>query len=202
MLPSLSQKISSTKTLVSRQCSVSKTRINGYCCTLLSFCLTNPSCFTLNHPQSVCWACTLSTTLFHTHSLCHFTHSHMEAAKYNHCQVQHSRPMFSPQIISTRICALYFFSSLWSLFFLRFVLSDCGYIRIGRKDAGGEREQRCRPSGQAEEEVPQPVDPQDQQHWAGPRSAERHAGGTGDDSHINTVKINKNTKKRAEKIFE
>lgn len=59
--------------------------------------------------------------------------------------------------------------------------SDCGYFGIRRRDAGGEREQRCGPSGQAEEEVPQPVDPPDQQHGAGPlRSAEGHAGGTGD----------------------
>lgn len=55
-----------------------------------------------------------------------------------------------------------------------------GWIRFGRRDAGGEWEQRCRPPGQAEEKIPQPVYPQDQQHWAGAlRPAERHAGRTG-----------------------
>lgn len=44
------------------------------------------------------------------------------------------------------------------------VLSGCGYIRLGRRDAGGERYQhRCSP-GEAEEEVPQLVHSQDQQH--------------------------------------
>lgn len=54
---------------------------------------------------------------------------------------------------------------------------------IGR-DARGDGEQySCSPS-QAEEEVPQPVHPQDQQHRAGPvRPAERDAGVTGDNSH-------------------
>lgn len=68
-------------------------------------------------------------------------------------------------------------------------------IRFGRRDAGGEREQRRRPPGQAEEEVPQPVDPQDQQHRAGSLwPAERHAGGTGDDSLFYTVIMHKNTR--------
>lgn len=52
---------------------------------------------------------------------------------------------------------------------------------FGQRDAGGEREQRRRPSGQTEEEVPQLVHPPDQQHRAGSLGpAERHAGGTGE----------------------
>lgn len=39
----------------------------------------------------------------HTHSLCHLTHSHEEAARYKLCQVKHTPLMFSThtQIIST-----------------------------------------------------------------------------------------------------
>lgn len=68
-----------------------------YCCTLLSLFPSNPSCFTWRYKLTVCSACSLSSSLSHTHSLCHFTHSHVEAAKYNHCQVQHSRLVFSTE---------------------------------------------------------------------------------------------------------
>lgn len=67
-----------------------------------------------------------------------------------------------------------------------------GYVRFGRRDAGGKREQR-RPAGEAEEEVPQLVHPQDQQHGAGSvRPAERHAGGTGDDDSLIYIVFKKN----------
>lgn len=53
---------------------------------------------------------------------------------------------------------------------------------IGR-DAGGDCEQHSCSPGQAEEKVPQPVHPPDQQHRAGSlRPAERDAGVTGDRS--------------------
>lgn len=61
-------------------------------------------------------------------------------------------------------------------------------VKFGRRDAGGEWEQRRCPPGQTEEEVPQPVDPQDQQHRTGSlRPAERHAGGAGKDSPLQCV---------------
>ena len=68
---------------------------------------------------------------------------------------------------------------------------QAGFIRFGRRDAGGEWEQRCRPPGKAEEEVSQPFHPQNQQHRAGPLgSAERHAGGTGDDEVTEQAQTN------------
>lgn len=137
-------------------------------------CPSNPSCFTLRYPQRVCRAS--SNTLFHTRSFSHFTHSHVEAAKYNHC-LCFPRPLDYFNQDFTFFPVILYFQTV---------------IRFGRRDAGGEREQRRRPSGQTEEEVPQPVHPQDQQHRAGALwSAERHAGGTGEDSLIY-----KNTRKK------
>lgn len=135
-------------------------------------------CFSVLIPvrfvEHVCWA-----TRFHTHSLCHFTRSHMRAAKRNEA-ARWSRAQCSRLMLCTEWRKRVLFS-LISLVIL--ILSDCGYFGFGRRDAGGEREQRGGPPGQAEEEVPQPVHPQDQQHRAGPlRPAERPAGGTGDHS--------------------
>ncbi len=124
----------------------------------------------------------------------------MEAAKYNRCQVQHSRLVFSTE--RGRLFQPGFCSADPSVTFSPVILCFQTALTSGfrRRDAGGERERGRRPPGQAEEEVPQPVDPQDQQHRAGSlRPAERHAGGTGDGSLIYTAKTHKNTS--AEEVF-
>lgn len=70
---------------------------------------------------------------------------------------------------------------LTDILLCHFQISDRSEIGSIRRDAGGDREQHsCSPS-QAEEKVPQPVDPQDQQHRAGSLwPAERDAGVTGE----------------------
>ena len=50
-------------------------------------------------------------------------------------------------------------------------------VAPGLCDAGGEREQRGLQAGEAEEEVPQPVNQTDQQHGAGPWRAAKGPNG-------------------------
>lgn len=75
-------------------------------------------------------------------------------------------------------------------FLIPFPVSDISLCGSGRRDAGRKWKQRCRPPGQAEEEISQLVHPQDQQHRAGALwPAERDAGRTGDDPCICTLML-------------
>lgn len=152
-----------------------------YCCSLLSFCLSNPTCYTLPSLLRVCWAHPRCFTLIH------FVISHIHTWMLpNATSAKYSTVVVAPQWIlwvqASWSCNANFLCPSFCM------VSDLGNIRLGQRDASGEWEQRRCSPGQAEEEVPQLVHPQDQQHRAGAlRPAERHNRGTGDDLILNIL---------------
>lgn len=165
-----------------------------YCCTLLFlFILCHLKVLTkglLSPYAQRHWVSHSSTLSFHT-----FTRGSCQTQTQPSATQSPSVPQSEADHLNQAFCFLTLQSPsfLWLFSFQTVVTSG-----FGSSDAGREREQRRRPPAEAEEEVPQPVDPPDQQHRAGSlRPAEGHAGGTGEDSLVYTET---NTRQQEERV--